>query len=75
MAWRLLVKAHALQKIGKAGIASQRVEPGIHPGGRQSIRALNEGLLEPGKGFVFVTERGINGRHVESANVALLHLL
>jgi hypothetical protein len=59
LAWRLLVKAHALQKIGKAGIASQRVEPGIHPDRGHSIRTVAMGPFKPGKGLFLLSQHGI----------------
>src|SRR5260370_13565099 len=54
---RLLGKTNAAQEIVKARIASQRVEPGIHPGMGQSIRTVAIRCLQPGKGLLFIIER------------------
>src|SRR5215469_7004018 len=72
--WRLRCEAHTVQQVGEAPVASQRVESGIHPERRHSIRAVAIGLFQPGKTLFLVSERRIQASYVEAANIALSRL-
>ncbi len=62
---------HPVQEQRKTRIASQRVESGIHPDERESIRAVAVGAIQPGEGIGLVAEHRIHDSDVVSADISL----
>src|SRR5690242_10700874 len=71
----LLRKADATKQVSEARVASQGIEPGIHPDRGQSIRTVEIGSVEPGKGFYFISKDSIRASHVEPADVTFASLI
>jgi hypothetical protein len=67
--WASLRQAHAAKQVRVTWITAQRVEPGIHPGRRQSIRTVTMSLLQPSKSLILFSQHRIC--HVKSADVTL----
>jgi len=67
-------KADTAQQVGKTRIASQRVEPGIHPGEVHSIRTGKIALFQPRESPFVVTQYSVYASHVVTTDVSLLRL-
>jgi hypothetical protein len=58
-------QADAAQEVFKAGIASQRVHPGIHPGPNQSIRSFAMCPFQPLKCSLWLSQANVNACHID----------
>src|SRR6185437_3867359 len=67
----LACEAHAAEERGETRVAAQRIEPGIHPGGRHSIGTREKSAIEPVESLVFLAEFGVDGGDIESTNIAV----
>jgi hypothetical protein len=70
-----LRNANAADQILKPGVATERIESGIHPDPRYSSRALEVGFLERSKGLFSLAHLGIDRSNDKAADVTLLGLL
>ena len=65
-----LRKSRTADHILKPRIASQRIEPGIHPDPRYSSGSLQESLLERIESFLLFAKLRIRSRNKETADVS-----
>jgi len=62
------------QQVGVAGVASQRVESGIHPEEGHSIRTIPISLFQPSERVLSLAEGCVYASHIKPTDIPLTYL-